>query len=161
MKMFLPDVKNSQLHQERFSHIADWWELQQVTGCQMEKQGGYINPWMSGIKGWGEPRDDNPLIVKPYCHCIVLLNFIKLLNLFKRGGRTLNAPLINILLLCRSWEGLCGHYRRRAVLGSMQADGGGACLTLYSELGQTLHEPEPPWSRTQRCQSHCYCFGGE
>lgn len=33
---------------------------QQVTGCQMEMQGGHINSWRSGINEWGEPEDDNP-----------------------------------------------------------------------------------------------------
>lgn len=28
-------------------------KLQQVTGCQTDKQGGYIYSWKSGIKGWG------------------------------------------------------------------------------------------------------------
>lgn len=28
-------------------------KLQQVTGCQTDKQGGYIYSWKSGIKEWG------------------------------------------------------------------------------------------------------------
>lgn len=77
------------------------------------------------------------------------------------GWQTKNAPLIHILFLRRSWESLCRCYGCRAVPGSMQADGGGACLTLCSELDQALYKPEPPRSGTQRCQSHCYCSSGE
>lgn len=54
-------------------------KLQQVAGCQVKKQVGYINSWRSGIKGLGEPGENEPLRVKPYCCCVVLLNSVKYL----------------------------------------------------------------------------------
>lgn len=34
-------------------------KLQQDTGWQVDKKGGYIYSWKSRIKAWGEPEDDN------------------------------------------------------------------------------------------------------
>lgn len=57
--MVLPDVKSSQLHQKSSLTLHTGEKLQQVTGCQTDKQGGYIYSWKSGIKKWGEAGDDN------------------------------------------------------------------------------------------------------
>lgn len=57
--MFLSDVKSSQLHQKSSVTLHTGEKLQQVTGCQTDKQGGCIYSWKSGIKKWEEAGGDN------------------------------------------------------------------------------------------------------
>lgn len=71
MKMFLPDVRNSQLHQERFSHIADWWE---ATDAKWRSKENALTHRGVGWRDGENQREDNFQRVKPFCCCIVLLN---------------------------------------------------------------------------------------
>lgn len=78
----------------------------------------------------------------------------------KRDG-TLSTLLTSLLCFCRYREVLCNHKGCRAIFRGLQTGGSGACLLLHSEHRGALHEPEPSWSRTQGCQSHCHHTGGE